>query len=207
MPSGVGRKYQPASGHHQAGLGEAEGADQQRPDGGEDHAAQAGAVIGHGQRRGPPPVEPRGDEGIDRRAAGHRPAHGGQQRRRHQLPGMLGKAPAEHAERAGQHPRPGHRHQAEASVQPRQDQDDRAAGQEMQGDGGGDEAGGPAFPGMQGVQIDRGPIKVDAPAEHCDHEGSRDDMPAEKAFCCDSHGYPDASEAQASRCDGPLMRL
>jgi hypothetical protein len=76
--------------HQHGGGGKPHRSDQRAPQRRENHAAQAGAVIGLGQRHGPAAHKPRRDDGVNARRAHGDPAAARQHRGHKQLPGLRG---------------------------------------------------------------------------------------------------------------------
>ena len=88
-----------------AASGKSQRADGSHPERREDDAADAAAVVGHGERGGPRTHEPRRDNGIESRRAHRPPSRAAQRAREKELPGRRHGGPAEDAggegERAG----------------------------------------------------------------------------------------------------------
>ena len=144
----------------------------------EHHAADAGAVIGHRQRGGPRPDEPRRDDGVDGGSAHRHPSRAAEKGRRKQLPRLDRNRPTQNAN--GQRNRAGLRDSRKpvAKIEFRQPRDDERAEQEVGGDRCRHQRQRPAPEIANRLQIDRRTVEPETPAEYGQHESRGDNAPS-----------------------------
>ena len=170
--------------HHAADerrrCGKAHDGDECDPQRRKDNAADAGAVVGRRQRRGPPPIEPGGNHHVDGECAGASPANAAEHGRDEKLPRCLRIGPAGNAEGDANRTGLGDGRDPEPPVDRRHIGNAQGAHQKMRGHGGRHEANRPAARVLQRVQENRRSVESHAPAKNGNDEGRPHDAPAKE---------------------------